>query len=425
MVDTSADADRERGPVWATWFFLWLAIYFGPAGAVQAPQPIVLTLERAEAIVRSRNLELQAVRYTIRAAEGRARQYTVMPNPEVETEIFFTEEKTLRILQPLRWPGQTRILQALGSYDTASARADYHRRQLDIIHAVRLQWITVLTLQERLAILARSQQIAEEMLRNARMRYARGFGNRQEVALANIEVGRVRARIERLQAQHATQVRLLQQMLQLDRPIRIEDRLDTLIEWTPPPHTDVAAIVRRHPLVVQAQMRASYWSTRRDWERTLRRPKIAVGPSIGLFEGGRLSPGIAFAVTIPVWDTRQGRISEAEAQRQFYVRLLEARMTLLRHRLEAFCEQYARLRSNLETYRTTVLDRTEQLVHHTRAGYRAGQIPFLTYIEAVRTWVDTRLEYLEMLHELARTVMDIRYITDAAREQFHDTVQIP
>jgi outer membrane protein TolC len=81
-------------------------------------------------------------------------------------------------------------------------------------------------------------------------------------------------------------------------------------------------------------------------------------------------------------------------------------------RLESQTARYRDLRRSLEVFRRDVLDPAEDLLHRSREAYLQGRIPFVTYVDAFRTLVEVRLEALGLLEELARTAVEVQFITE-------------
>ncbi len=372
-----------------------------------------LTLSEAVALALRRNGDLQARRWEVEAARGRARQMTALPNPEATTELFPVQERILGLQQPLRWPAQAQALRRVGELDTEGAVAAYRLRQRELVRDVRLQFIEALALRDRVAVLAESLRMAREVQATAEARLRQGLGSLEEVTRAAIEVGRVRTQCEVLRGTLTIRLSELRRLVGADGDVDVAGDLAAVALGLGPSFSgDPAEAVEAHPWVVQSRVQAAFWEAQGALERSYRRPVIALGPAVGFFEGGRVSPGIVVSVTLPVLDRRRGGLREAAAQVEAARTATAYRRRELTLRLESLTSRYGDLRRSLEAFRRDVLDPAEGLLHRTREAYLQGRVPFVTYVDAFRTLVEVRLEALGLLEELARTAVEVRFITE-------------
>ncbi|MCS7313384.1 MAG: TolC family protein [Acidobacteria bacterium] len=383
----------------------------GEVGPNSDLPPRVLTLAEAVALALRRNGELQARRSEVEAARGRARQMVALPNPEVETELLIVQERILGLQQPIRWPAQTRALRRLGELNTEEAVTDYRLKQQELVREVRLQFIEALALRERVAVLAESLQMAREVQATAEARWRQGFGSLEEVTRAAIEVGRIRTQWDTLQGDLTIRRAELRRLIGLDSDVDVTGGLAAVVSELGEFSGNLTAI-DTHPWVTQGRVQEALWEARGALERSYRRPVIALGPAVGFLEGGRVSPGIVISVTVPILDRRRGSLQETVARAEAARTTTAYRRRELALRLESLTKRYGGLQQSLEAFRQDVLEPAEDLFRRSQTAYLQGRIPFVTYVDAFRTWVEVRLEYLGLLEELARTAVEVRFITE-------------
>jgi cobalt-zinc-cadmium efflux system outer membrane protein len=377
-----------------------------------SPPSRVLTLAEALDLALRQNGSLRVRQTEVEAARGRARQMSAPPNPEVTTELFTVQERVLGLQQPIRWPTQTQALRRLGELNVEEAVADYRLSQRELIRDVRLQFIEALALRDRIAVLAESLRMAREVQATAEARLRQGFGSLEEVARAAIEVGRIRTQCAVLRGALGVRLADLRRLIGFDGDVDVTGDLATLAREFGTFSENPAEAVETHPWVAQSRIQEALWEAQGALERGYRRPVLALGPAVGFFEGGRVSPGFVVSVTVPVLDRRQGSLREAAARAEAARQSAAYRRRELALRLESQTARYRDLRRSLEVFRRDVLDPAEDLLHRSREAYLQGRIPFVTYVEAFRTLVEVRLEALGILEELARTAVEVQFITE-------------
>lgn len=373
---------------------------------------LTLTLPEAVALALQRNGDLQARRSEVEAARGRARQIVAPLNPKVETELFTVQERLLSLQQPIRWPAQTRALRQVGDLGIEEALTAYRFSRQELVRDVRLQFIETLALRDRVAVLAESLRMAQEVQATAEVRLRQGFGSLEEVTRAAIEVGRLRTQCEVLRGTLAVRLAELQRLIGTDGGVDVAGDLAAVaLELESSFPGNPTEVVEAHPWVVQSRIQEAFWEAQGALERIYRRPIIAVGPAVGLFEGG-LSSGVVVSVTLPILDRRRGSLQEAAARAEAARTTTAYRRRELALRFDSLMKRYESLRQSREAFRRDVLEPAEDLLKRSREAYLQGRVPFVTYVDAFRTLVEVRLEALSLLEELARTAVEVRFITE-------------
>jgi cobalt-zinc-cadmium efflux system outer membrane protein len=133
------------------------------------------------------------------------------------------------------------------------------------------------------------------------------------------------------------------------------------------------------------------------------RPNVSVQGLLNWRDNGTdgdPNAGIAVTVPIPVKNRNQGAIQEARyqvyaAEQQFTRRQLE-----LRQRLASVFERYSNAQMQAERYREAILPKAEETLGLVRKTYESGEASFILLLTSQRTYIQSRLAYLEALEEL-------------------------
>lgn len=121
--------------------------------------------------------------------------------------------------------------------------------------------------------------------------------------------------------------------------------------------------------------------------------------------------GPTLAVELPLWDQNQTQIAKAEQRLQQSVQLRDA---LLIDAAQDIHSRLARARTaaaNARFYRDEQLPAAERSAQLSRDAYRAGQLSFLSVLEAERNLLTARSGYLAALESAALATIDLERVT--------------
>jgi len=123
---------------------------------------------------------------------------------------------------------------------------------------------------------------------------------------------------------------------------------------------------------------------------------------------GNTIGGVQAGVPLPVFNRNQGGIARAQAEvteAEQNVRRLELR---LRERLAHAFERYSNAKQEEESYSKSILPDARLSLDLVSASYREGQVGFLSFLTAQRTYFQTALAHLEALRQLRETSVEIQ-----------------
>lgn len=110
--------------------------------------------------------------------------------------------------------------------------------------------------------------------------------------------------------------------------------------------------------------------------------------------------GIQAGIPLPLWNKNQGGIRQAQAEVTVASQNIERVALDLKNRLAATYQEFASARTQAETYKTQILPRAQRTFDLVRAGYAQGELGYLDFLTAQRTYAQTNLAYLAALDSL-------------------------
>jgi len=119
------------------------------------------------------------------------------------------------------------------------------------------------------------------------------------------------------------------------------------------------------------------------------------------FLGGRRQEfsGIGLSITVPLWDRKDGRISQSRAEVSRAQSELHSLQRDITSRVQLNHLHLNHLVQQGEYYRTNVFEPAQQVLDLTNKAYFVGEVEVLSLIDANATYFNARSRYLELLQE--------------------------
>lgn len=366
----------------ACWLLMGLCLGL-PALANEAPVSFngtSISLEQAlERALRS-NPELAAVGRETEIASGARQQAGLIPNPDLSWSVEDTRQgnrqTSVSIAQPLELGGKRGARVEVAKRGSEIAWTQLEVRRAELRAQVRGAYYAALTAQERVRLAKTSLDLARRALQAADRRVKAG-------SISSVE--RVRAQVLADNAQlDLSQAELEQQ--------RTYVQLSST--WDEPTLRLAAQEVARG----EAQV---------DLEKRQRIPNLTVSIGSKYDQTARDGRGervnlIGLSMPLPLFDRNQGNIYAAQS-RADQARDLQ-RATLLRLRSEAV-QAYDQLRTSeqeLALVRRDLLPGAQSALDSMTRGFEMGKFNFLDVLDAQRTLVGVRAQYVRALDAAAQ-----------------------
>ncbi len=314
------------------------------------------------------------------------------------------EERRLALSQefdfPLRYIWQARRQNAL--VDAAG-----NQRQsilLGLERNVRTAFINTWYAAERLVVLNQYATILDTQ--------AQAFRRMQEVGrIADLDLSRAVAEAAETRSQlrsaraarDAARVRLANLIGQPDLPAELTSPLMT--NWEPP---DAGRGITGNPMLIVANDLADAAGEAHTLAATSWLPRIEAAGfrqrAPGAPEGSDFW-GVEVGLTVPLWYWwgGVGDIQTASARKRIAVAEVQQRRLELESEWQAALEQFAAERERVETFQTTLIPTSESVQRLALRSYEAGRAGYLDVLEAQRTLLQRRMDYLESIRDLAIT----------------------
>lgn len=392
---TTGQASRgpRKGRAWS--LPLSLALW------VLAPVSLASTLTLDDALRSARELspELAAARWGTDIAAGERIQAGVLPNPELSWEVEDTRRRsqttTVTLSQPIELGGKRGARIALSERDQAVAALELERRR-NALHAdVTAAFHDAARAQERLELAGQSLRLTERGLQVVQGRVRAGTASPIEATRAQVQVSQVR--LEQQRAEQAVTVAHQQLAAAIGIAQAGFDRVEPLTKGLSPVPASEPLLDRLAQTadVRLASLQIDQSEAALGVARSQRIPDLtlSIGSQYDRAERERVNV-LGVSVPLPLFDRNQGNVLAA-ARRADQARDLR-NGTELRVRSEVV-QALAQWRSaghEVRSFETSILPAAQQAVDVATRGFERGKFGFLDVLDAQRTLVEARTQYL-------------------------------
>ena len=368
-----------------------------------------VTLEEAVARAIDAAPGLRAREELIAGAEAQVRQGGAWPNPTLEGELenfagsgrfsdLDESELTLSLTQRFEREGKREGRVAVAQGEREGAVLEHERTRLNVAFDARKAYIeafaAAVALDNADARLAGAKQIE-------------AMAARRVAAARDPVMVRLRAEIQTAEA-HAARELVLHELHHAKRTLAVlwadpeaTFEVDKSALNTPPAAMGHGIEAPTSPDVAAREIAARKAASKLALEQANARSDVSVGAGIRRFEnGGDVAAVVSLSVPLAIFDSNQGNIDRAAAER----RAAEFEVADARKRLDisllALEEEAFRAGAELDTVRSQLLPRAKNALAAARRGYDAGAFSYQEVAEAQRILAELSTREINALKTL-------------------------
>jgi outer membrane protein, heavy metal efflux system len=355
-----------------------------------------LTLPDAIAMAMRNNPRLEEASAITRRAEGAARAARAYSNPSLE--VF----EGRQYAKPVAIPGLPGVLQHYGAYQPIEIPVERHTRQraaqsgiassrfaqqavgLSVIADTKHAFYNALRRREEIEHARENLQLVQDLRRRVEVSVNVGEEGRLELTRAEAELGRAQFSVSSAQLEYANAIALLRVTIagSLDANLDPQGEFEPRISL-PPLNQLRELVMQQHPVIAQSRADIDTAIATLDHERALRIPQpVAFAeyenqPDLSFWRMG-------FTVPIPLWNRRQGQITEAKAAISQSASVLYEKNLQLVSALERAYEQYQLADQQATSLESGSLRAAVSAVDAAKAAYRFGERGIVEVLDAQR-----------------------------------------
>jgi cobalt-zinc-cadmium efflux system outer membrane protein len=378
------------------------------------------------------NPEFAASSWEVRAAEARALQAGLRPNPEVEVEIeefggsggtsgFDAAATTVVLGQLIELGGKRTKRRRTALLERDLAGWDYEGKRIEVLTETTKAFIDVLSAQQSLTLANDRIRLAGEVLKTVAQRVKAGKVSPVEETKARIAMSTAQIDLENAKRELAAARQGLAAAWGSSSPAftKASGALDVI---SPLPRLDQVLVhVTRNPDLARWKTEFAQRRAALETERAQRIPDVELAAGIQQFnETDETAVTIGIGIPLPLFDRNQGGILEAKhnlAKAQAERRATEVR---LRAEVAQAYEGLAAAYNQARALKTEVLPRAQEVFTAIQQGYRQGKFGYLDVLDAQDTLIETRGQYMGALATYHRKLAELEGLIAGPLEAVQD-----
>jgi len=386
------------------------------AGSARLDTIVRLALERNRDVAENQARE--------RAAQARSQAASRLPDPELKYEqwgVPLARPYALDRAQTLML-GVRQTFPAWGSLDArgraaaeeaGSARDASRARRQEVVARVRRTYATYYKAEQELRLHLEHVGLTSRVLELARLNQRTGHGSLQDVLRLELELTRLHTDVARIEGEQRSSRALLNALM--DRPL--EAPLGPPEDLAVVPGKDIATLERsidaNRPEIGSAARAVRRSEAMLDGaRRSARFPNVMVGVDYWYMptfpSDMRHAYGAMVGINLPWLSGRRGdEEREAEQTVQAEQHALESTKNVVRYELHDAAARLEAARQSFTIIDQELLAQARRSLEATQAAYAAGQGDAVGLLDALRSYLQVRIERVRALAELASSQADL------------------
>lgn len=381
-----------------------------------------LTLAQALSLALMHNPELKAFAWDVRAAEARALQAGVSPNPEFEAEVeefggagerggFDGAAATFSLSQTLELGKRAKRL-AVADLEGKAAGWDYETKRIEVFSSVVKAFIEVLTAQEKLALTGEAVQLSERLLETVQKLHEIGKAPALEIAKAKVSIASSRIEHENAARNLAASKQRLAAICGGSADTVDKINGDFLAVGSVPPLADLESRIAQNPDLARYEDEYRLRRAAVDLEKANRVPDLTVSGGVQRFgDADDTTFVVGIGIPLPIFDSNKGNVAAARFEERKAMENGRAASLRLRTELTDAYQRLSAAHAEINSQRTEVIPQAQSAFQSAEEFYRMGRFSFLEVLDAQRTLYDARARLVEVLAEYHQSVAEIERLT--------------
>lgn len=303
-----------------------------------------------------------------------------------------TGEKRIMLEQGFFWLGKRKLRAEIATHDAEIMQRELEATTLSVVMMVKENYFDLLAVQRVMAITHDEEEVLNRMAMIAETMYTTGGQSQQDVLKARTEITMLKQKLLELEIQETTLRARMNTLLgrRADLPLG-------LVELPPSKMPDVDA---RQLFVLAEQNRAEIKGAEAAIQRSQNKcelmkkefwPDYRLGVEYRDFSQGENMVMVTVGFDLPIWKSKyRASVREAEKMIESSKAALVAMQRDISFEVQ---DAYSRFRSaqlELDLYVTELIPQAEARFKASEAGYRAGKVDFMDFLESERFLLSAR-----------------------------------
>jgi cobalt-zinc-cadmium efflux system outer membrane protein len=267
--------------------------------------------------------------------------------------------------------------------------------------------------QRNVELLQENVNINEKFLEAASYKFNQGFGSKLDVVKGQVEIAHAKRLLNSAEQEFLTTENKLRILLKIafTQPLALKGDL-TLSVVQAPQGLDslLSTAYQSHPSLLLEQHRLKEAQYTVQLAELSSKPNFNLGLSGGIEDLERAAT-LSISIPLAIWDTKEGAKSEAQFQQKSVEYSLENIRTNISKQVTSAFQAYQAATQAAKLFEDTLLREAKEAAEMAKKAFETSGFRFLDLIDAQRTYLDARLEYLNSLRALRHAEIDLQTST--------------
>ncbi|RYY86378.1 MAG: TolC family protein [Chitinophagaceae bacterium] len=363
-------------------------------------------LTRDEAVARAigNQRNLQAARLNVTQQQQLLRGAGDISNPQVTAELSPYEPLILGVQQNFNLPSVYRNRRTLQSERIGLAELQLQGTQYDLKREVRLSYLQIQYLAERIRLLTFQDSIYAAIKASSQRFFTAGQINKLEELNATTQADRVRNDLQRAQIDLSAEHQILRFYTAMPDSILVTRfQLDSLTGLADTVGTNVQQqILQKQVGIAQRELQL---------QRSEQGPQFYAGPLFPTSQNYERFLGFQAGISIPISGSQnRSRIAAGQTA----VQVAQAQQELERQRLAARYRQallnLMRERQSLLYYNQTALPQAQAIIDVSQRLFQGGELNYIESLRNLSTAFDIQSGHIETQRAYEEALIEINYL---------------
>jgi len=387
---------------------IFLAFFLIPSPSQGAQEE--LTLEQCINLALKQNPLILSSLEQYQASLARVNQAKALAQPSLDYDNdmqpkFFnlkgTGETYLGVSQSLEFPGKRMLRGKIATTESQEILQDIDLLKLDIIFLVKEVFYDLLLAQEKLQYAEQDQQLAQDFLQKAELKYSAGDVAKVEALRAQVEASKAANEIRVAQNEVRLATARLNFLLAKKKyaPLKIQGTLKR-----PRSRIDLDTLIQR-ALMIRPEIKRLNLTLEKEGLQKKQAymsylPDFDLGLSKHWIEGEGNFWDFALSIPIPLffWQPMKGKVAEAQANIASLQREAEHLKNAITLEVEEAHMNAVTAQNQITLFEEEIITQAEEVYNMFNFSYQEGEIGSIELIEARRTLLEARKAYADALY---------------------------
>jgi cobalt-zinc-cadmium efflux system outer membrane protein len=375
------------------------------------------TLGQLQTLALQSNASLGAARADVDVSRADTLTARAYPNPELEVMGGDRNSRgpnlapgslgSITLSQRFDYPSQRDARLRVAEAGITSAMSGAQAYEVDLLTRLKQSFYAVIRHERELVAAREDLELAKAIRNRVEVRVNTGEAPRYELIRADTELLSAQKNADAAGLRIAQSKARLRGLVGGVLPIDYELQGDLVNDVELPPLEKLREdMLTRNPEIARLRAEIERAKEQIELEKLRRMPELSF--KLGRdqdpeYEANR----IGVAVSIPLFDRRQGQIAQASAIGERNRMALEGRMFELQQQLDAAYRQYDLSRTQVSALESGIVRQAEAALKVAEAAYKFGERGILEVLDAQRTFRAVRNELISARYELINAVAEI------------------